>query len=56
MHNRVFGRRVHSEGEGEGEPVGQLLERPLGERLIAAILSVCSDVGLFLGRRGAGNA
>ena len=32
---------------GEGQPEGQLLEMPLNERLIAEIISPCSDSGLF---------
>lgn len=35
-------------GEGGGKPEGQLLERPLNERLIAVFISACSDMGPFL--------
>lgn len=43
MHNRVLA----GGGSGGGEPEGQLLERPLNERLIAVIISLCSDMGFF---------
>lgn len=43
MHNRVLA----GGGSGGGEPEGQLLERPLNERLIAVIISPCSDMGFF---------
>lgn len=36
------------EGGWGGEPEGQLLERPLNKKLIAVIISMCSDVGAFL--------
>lgn len=42
-------------GEGEREPEGQLLERPLSERLIAAIISPCSDVGFLFGHMNPAN-
>lgn len=46
MHNRVFGGGG-SRGEGAGVPEGQLLGRPLSGRLIAVIISACSEVGVF---------
>lgn len=48
MHNRVFGGGG-SRGEGAEEPEGQLLGRPLSGRLIAVIISACSEVGVFFG-------
>lgn len=46
MHNRVFGGGG-SRGEGAGVPEGQLLGRPLSGRLIAVIISACSEVGVL---------
>lgn len=43
----ITGYLARGGGSGGGEPEEQLLERPLNERLIAVIISACSDIGWF---------